>query len=347
MKHRPLGGGISMSVEIIGKGEKYGMIVFPDLYVDGDVVFEKQMAKDLWSLRGAPFALTEDWKGWIGSMKVSQLERASLFLIAKGPSQFPDVLDRDNQKYKKRAYHFYLGILISGFVSCQADPYLFTGANRDGKIDVRQMGDYRIPQTVPSSPTESVNTVRLARAAELADCLGEISDKGKYHRIIRAIRAFTRGFEEYNAGDRLHQFTRCTEAFVYPEIGRTRANFISRSRLFLKTPHNELMGEIFDIRSSVEHMHDPLRSIVGEPERRRRILLLQKSTEAEAIARYCISTLLMRKELWEYFENDNQISAFWKLDERRCRELWGEPLDIDLLWRDFDADSIEDEALGL
>jgi hypothetical protein len=336
-----------MSTEIIEKGEKYGMIVFPDLFVDDDVIYEMQLTQDLWFMRGAPFALTENLKGGIGSIKVSQMEGASLFLIAKGPSQFPDDLDWDNERLKKRVYHFYLGILISGFVTCHTQPYILTGANRDGKIDVRQMGDYRIPHTVPGAPPESVNSLRLANAAKLADRIGEISDKNKYHRIIRGIRAFIRGFEEYNAGDRMHQFTRCTESFIYPKIGKTRDNFISRSRLFLKTPHNELMGEIFDIRSSVEHIHDPLRSIAGESERRRRILLLQRATEAEAIARYCLSTLLIRRELWEYFENDNQISAFWKLNEGRRRELWGEPLDIDLLWNNFDADSVEDECLGL
>ena len=246
---------------MILNNEKYAMIAFPHIFVNEQMPLEQELAPDLWSFRKAPFGLTNAWKRWIGSLKADQLQKADLFLLAKGSCKSPNVLDEDNKKYQERVFHFYAGILLSGFMSCDFDPYIVSGANANHQINVRTVAEYRVPIEPPGAPVKGVDSSWLARAAKLADSMEELSKKGQFHRVIKSIRTFLRGLEEQDIGTRLHQFTRCIEVFIYPRQGKTRADFIARSVLFIGTPHNHLMGEIFDIRSSVEHMHDPLRSV--------------------------------------------------------------------------------------
>jgi len=107
------------------------------------------------------------------------------------------------------------------------------------------------------------------------------------------------------------------------------------------------MGEIYDIRSTVEHVHSPLAPIQRPTERERRLAGLQRAIQIEEIARYCIRNFLLNSALWLHFENDVAMQAFWKLPAADRQKLWGPILDFSTVKRAFDDRFIENQSLGL
>jgi len=63
----------------------------------------------------------------------------------------------------------------------------------------------------------------------------------------------------------------------------------------------------------------------------------RRAYEAEAIARYCLRTLFVRQQLWRRFKEDGALVAFWSLDDSERRDLWGDPLDWELVASRFDS----------
>jgi hypothetical protein len=76
-------------------------------------------------------------------------------------------------------------------------------------------------------------------------------------------------------GERLFEFVRTVETFIFPPVGQTRDAFVKRSRLFVAGGHDEALGQIYDIRSAAAHLHDPTRFLPRTTERIRRITLLK------------------------------------------------------------------------
>ena len=56
--------------------------------------------------------------------------------------------------------------------------------------------------------------------------------------------------------DRLHQYCRRIDGLILPNAGETKRQFKSRTELFIGPRHHDLMGDIYDIRSAVEHLHE-------------------------------------------------------------------------------------------
>jgi hypothetical protein len=68
---------------------------------------------------------------------------------------------------------------------------------------------------------------------------------------------FPKGLQRDRAAEvRLHQFCRCIDGLILSEPGQGRNQFKSRTELFVGSRHHSLMGEIYAIRSDVEHLHE-------------------------------------------------------------------------------------------
>jgi hypothetical protein len=321
--------------------DKYGLIIIPKVYIADTLPEEIQLAPDLWIYRKTNFNLSENWKKWIGSLSTDRLEKADLFLVSKGPSTAPKVLDGDNERYKKRIFDFYIGLLISASALYHDSPFILTGAHIGDEVDVRQVGDYKTPQYIPGSPYDKIDLNHLNTAASIAEALKQIQGTGKHHRLIRVIRTFYEGIVEDRAGKALHQFIRCIEGLILPEIGNTKRRFLSRTELFIGPRHHELMGILYDIRSAVEHMHDPFYYLSIKDEKEREATIFKSSLEAKSIAQYCIKRILTRESLRKHFENEVTIRSFWDLDNAEKRKLWGDTLDIDTISKSFDRASMQ------
>jgi hypothetical protein len=139
--------------------------------------------------------------------------------------------------------------------------------------------------------------------------------------------AWLAGIRESYGDARLHQFVRATEALIRPRIGRTKKDFQHRGKLFIgeSRQNEDLLGEVFDLRSAAEHMND-FSALFPPPEQDRRGWF--RSYQAESLAGFAYVRVFKNALRLRAFENDGSIDAFWQLREAERRALWGLPLDI-------------------
>lgn len=335
-------------MNLIVPGDKYALVVMPETIVDDNLPTQGQLTDDLWFSRQLPFELSTTWIEWIGKVKANKMKKASLFLISKGPSSRLDILDAENEHYRKRVGTLYWSLILSGFIYCYSSPFSIIGAVRanDPEI-VRSVGEFPQPHVISWMDQEKINLQRLQCAAHYAATIPDFQGLNRFDRFGRIMTAFYYGVISHNPPDCLHQFVRCVEGFIYPDAGKSTKQFKSRTELFLGPGFHDLTGELYEIRNAVEHLHDPFSVIKAGAERERRVILFCRSVEAEALARYCIQKLLDNPNLRTYFETDTAIKGFWTMSQDEKRKLWGVPLDINAIKKMIRSDMISDEDIGL
>jgi len=293
-------------------------------------------------------ALDSFWHEQLGRLQASLVEKASLYLIAKGPSQKPDLLDDDNRKYQNRAHDLYWDLMLTGFLWVPwGSPLQLSGAKLPSGFDVRSVGEMDSPQRTPGTPIAAIDQQRLSSAASLADTFPSLTGEKKHKRFWNITHSFSGGITSRLVEDRLHQFVRCIEGFIYPDIGKTERQFKSRTELFIGPCHHDLMGKLYELRSEVEHLHDPLFKLDAPTPRERIIALFCKAYEAEAIAQYCIERFLNCEDLWPHFQDDLALQQFWQLSLSDRETLWGDKLNIERVSKAFEGSLIRDEDIGL
>ena len=144
--------------------------------------------------------------------------------------------------------------------------------------------------------------------------------------------------------DRLHQYCRCIDGLILPNAGETKRQFKSRTELFIGPHHHDMMGEMYDVRSAVEHLHEN-RYLEGF-DRETRLDLLRKEAIAEHIARTALARIVGDSNLWPSFANTSALGKFWTLGEAERRQIWGDPIDPADAIADFDPQFIHDGLLG-
>lgn len=75
-------------------------------------------------------------------------------------------------------------------------------------------------------------------------------------RLFRGLHIYTEARANGDILERLHQYSRCIDGLILPNAGETKRQFKSRTELFIGPRHHDMMGEIYDIRSAVEHLHE-------------------------------------------------------------------------------------------
>ena len=104
------------------------------------------------------------------------------------------------------------------------------------------------------------------------------------------------------------------------------------------------MGDTYDVRSDVEHLHENKHLEVFD--RNARLDLVKKLEMMEYIARSALVRILLDSNLWPHFANTTALQAFWALDESERRKLWGDFIDPNDALADFDPRYISDGQLG-
>jgi len=105
-----------------------------------------------------------------------------------------------------------------------------------------------------------------------------------------------------------------------------------------------MMGEIYDIRSAVEHLHD--NQYLEIFDRNVRLDLLRKEAIAEHIARTALVRIIGDELMWKYFANTGALARFWKMESEERRRLWGAPINVFDALVDFDPKYIHDGLLS-
>lgn len=104
------------------------------------------------------------------------------------------------------------------------------------------------------------------------------------------------------------------------------------------------MGDIYDVRSAIEHLHEN-RYLEGF-DRETRLDLLKKEAIVEHIARTALARIIGDSTVWAHFANTPALAKFWGLSESERQRIWGDPIDPMDAIVDFDPKYIHDGLLG-
>src|SRR5690348_7141172 len=118
---------------------------------------------------------------------------------------------------------------------------------------------------------------------------------GGFRRLFRVLAIYIKARATADLLDQVHQYCRCVEGFVLPPVGATARKFKSRTELFIGAEHHDLMGDLYDIRSAVEHLNEHL--YVTGAGREDRMDMLRKAAIIEALARHCLCRVVLSERL--------------------------------------------------
>jgi len=326
-------------------GEKYALVGL-------SVKFEGNLpaggiSANLSVLADAKFAVPAEWREWLGSIRTGEVEDCNLFLLSTLKSSAPGVLDAENQKLQQRVWNFYVGLLLATPFAPAHRPVMLTGSRREMEIGLRQQQDFDspIPCLFRPYPTMTPEDVRLAaRLGENLETIAGAPIPGGHWRLFRTLHVYIEARITADIVDRIHQYSRCIDGLIVPDVGKTRQQFKSRTELFTGPGYHDLMGELYDIRSAAEHLHE--NRYLEYFDRTMRLELVRNEAIAEYIARKALVRVVGNNALWPHFGNTRALGKFWALSPTERRSIWGgaiSPLDAIV---DFDPQYISDGLLG-
>jgi hypothetical protein len=302
---------------------------------------------NLSALADTTFSVPANWREWLGSIRAGEVENCTLFLLSKMASAAPDVLDAEDQKLQQRVWSFYVGLLLASPFAPAHRPVMLTGLRRNGEIGLRQQQDFECPIPCLFRPYPPVVPDDIRLAAHLGENLETIATAqiaGGHWRLFRTLHVYTEARVISEVVDRIHQYCRCIDGLILPAAGKTKQQFKSRTELFIGPGHHDLMGELYDVRSAVEHLHE--NRYLEYFDRAVRLDLARKEAIAEYIAREALARVIGNDALWPHFGNTPALEKFWALMPTERKNIWGDPIDPLAAVADFDPQYIHDGLLG-
>lgn len=161
-------------------------------------------------------------------------------------------------------------------------------------------------------------------AADIATNIAAIETTalpGGHWRLFRILHLYLEARVIRDNMDRLHQYCRCIEGLIVPSPGDAGKKFKSRTELFIGPHHHKMMGETYDVRGDVEHLHENKHLEIFD--RNAMLELVKKLEMMEYIARSALVRILLDRNLWPHFANTTALRSFWALDDQQQRALWG------------------------
>ncbi len=326
-------------VSWIDDGEKYALIAL-DVSTEGNLP-HGVIAPELWVVADTRFEFPSHWREWLGTIRSEEVEECNLFLLSKIKSEQLDVFDGENHALQGRVVLFYAGLLLANTLSTTHKPVMLTGSRRDGEVDVRQQNDFDIPVPFEFTATDIETGARIA--GKLAK-IEQTFKGGGALRLFRVLRLYQETRTKADILERVHQYSRCIDGLILPKVGETKRQFKSKTELFIGPRHHDLMGEIYDVRSAVEHLHE--NRYLGEFDREVRLDLLKKEAIVGHIAQTSIARIVENPALWPHFANTTSLAAFWALPKANREAIWGKPIDPIVSFTDFDTKFITNAILG-
>ena len=275
------------------------------------------------------------------------------------PSASPTVVNHENDALHHRVGTFYRGFVLSKKFNAGERPFLAIGGRSSGGIEVRRFGEIDRPAGSLVADDKPVDEECLEWAGRLAEGLRPFSGVWNEDRwrLIRCIDIYEKARCNLDTLDRIHQFTRCIEGLVAPlKVGQidvggkknnqgTKVQFKRRTELFVGPRHHDLMGELYDIRSDIEHLHEDRH--LANFDRATRVRLVELEAISEWIARHCLARILLEPALARHVGSVAALDRFWAKPETERREIWGPPVDPQTPLVGFNFDRVTDEELGL
>jgi hypothetical protein len=284
---------------------------------------------DVTASRALPYVLPEHWGRWLGELTCRALGRDALFLYSRASVQHGHDAHEVAATLLKRLTFMWHGVILQG-VPNYDDALSMLGTATDAH-DLRSFQSEPAYLQTAGARRFTVGEAELRRGVLLGERIARLDPETReFDRLRRGSRSFFVGARELHADDRLHSSARALEALIVPAIGRTRAQFVRRcSEFAAPAPENgEALEQIYDIRSKVEHMHEPVDALSGGSREECAARADRRTRQAEALTRFCLARVLERDELLAHFQTDDRIRAFWLLPADERARLWGERFDL-------------------
>lgn len=312
----------------LARREKYAAIILSGA---SRVAFQGniEVGNGLWVLHDPPVNVAEHWRGWIGTIRADDIEKANLWIVSKRISRTPEVIDAENQQLGESVNLLFHALLIAGPPSYQHG-YVLAGANPDGQPEIRQFGD-QTPRYLKSfgAQDSSIGPKRVQSAHRIAAGLTHVFADVSYMRLRRGIRAFFSGLAASPPQDRVHQFIQTVESVTKPRSRGTAVDIAERSRTFINRSSlgQRVVRECYDLRSAIEHFRDELNVLSAYPAAMREELFYRRVRQSEALARHVLIRILSSPSMWPRFA-DPEIDKFWNQAEAIRVRQWGRSIEI-------------------
>jgi hypothetical protein len=329
----------------IEDGEKFALI---GMRLDSDRGLRRLCLPGYLSvLTDAEFELPDFWREWLGTARVENVKECNLFLLAKMPSKTLSVLDNENQILERRTHTFFLGLILASKFTAFERPILATGSRVAGEIDIRSFGEMDRPLGSIVHDETPIGESQLRQAAEIAGSLQSFDGSWKpdHWRFFRCHSIYHCARANRDMLDRIHQFTRCIEGLIASKQGETKRKFKSRTEIFIGSNFHDLMGELYEVRSDIEHLHE--NKYLEARDRATSVRLAELEAISEWIARSCITRILLDSRLLGHFGSVAALEQFWVLPEGERRAIWGAPVDPNAPLKDFNFGYVSDDELGV
>src|SRR5450755_778548 len=111
----------------IADGEKYALLGLSVKVTDPGIA-ALDLSPHFQFIGGNDFTIPDEWRGWLGSIRVEEVEACDLFIAAKLKSATPEVLDGENNQLTYRIWGFYRGLLLASTFAAAHKPVILTGA---------------------------------------------------------------------------------------------------------------------------------------------------------------------------------------------------------------------------
>ena len=217
----------------IEDGEKFALKGL-DVELAADVS-RADLAGGLTVLPNAEFALPNQWQEWLGNLRVEDIGTCRLFLLAKIASASPGVLDGENQQLERAVGDWFTGLTL-----------------------VRKFGAIDPPLASIVRDEAPISADDLRRVLSVTQGVALLRQPGGVNlwRLGRCVALYREARCEREVLERIHQFARCIEGLIASKQGETGRQFKSRTELFIGPRRHDLMGELYEVRSAVEHLHE-------------------------------------------------------------------------------------------
>ena len=274
------------------------------------------------------FEIEPFWQTQLGEIKSKKISENTLLLIVVVSSDRSDgSMDRDLvRSVRSLLYSLFLqGIYFSdgGTLLC--------GGKTSQSVSFRSVQDldpyFRPRETV----SELLDDAVVKSIPTLADGLESIYlAKDDYRRLKRGLHSYLDGMKAHHEESRMRHFVRSIEAFIRPDIGKTRKHFVCRGQLFVgcSSDMSDLLGNLYGLRSCAEHMNDINAFYPGLSEREIDKRTAMGSFQSEVIANDMYRRVCEKPSLLKSFISDSSIQAFWTLTADEQKQLWGDPVDV-------------------
>ena len=256
------------------------------------------------------------------------------------------ILDGEDQKLSRLVDHWYTGLTLTSKFETSDAIFKASGSCEDSRIEIRQFMSFDPPLGSIVKSRDAISMDQLKHASEIARGLLKVggSPDARNWRLSRCLQLYQETRSNRDILERIHQFTRCVEGLIAPEQGNTKKQFKSRTETFIGPKHHDLMGDLYDLRSDVEHLNENLH--LEEFDREVRIHIAKLEATSEWIARSCLKRIVLDPILLYHFGNITNIRNFWTLSHTERQEIWGSPFDPEAPFESFNFKYVGDGELG-